>query len=150
MSTKCSVAYGPDFHLYHEVFDDDHIYLQLEGVPYEASSRHVMVTIPMHIWEVIRRRGEADLSYAEKTDPEIQVEVEEWVDERLARYHEAQDSRAQGIVSLGGCLVLGMAGEPREEQIARGVAYYQRMREQQQQLKKAIEELEQVNKDKEL
>ena len=94
MSTKCSVAYGPDFHLYREVFDDDHIYLQLEGVEYEATSQQVMVTIPMHIWEVIRRRGEADLSYAEKTDPEIQAEVEEWVDERLARYRQAQESGA--------------------------------------------------------
>lgn len=150
MSTKCTVAYGPDFHLYREVLDDEHIYLELEGVPYEASSRRVMVTIPMQIWEVIRRRGEADLSYAEKTDPEIQAQVEEWVDERLAQYRQARDSHAQGIVSLAGCLVLGMADEPREEQIAQGVAYYQRMREQQQRLKKAIEDLEQANKDKEL
>ena len=150
MSTKCSVAYGPDFHLYREVFDDDHIYLQLEGVEYEATSQQVMVTIPMHIWEVIRRRGEADLTYAEKTDPEILAEVEEWVDERLARYRQALESGAGGMVSLAGCLVFGTADEPREKQVAQGVAYYQRVREQQQQLKKAIEELEQANKAKEL
>lgn len=110
--------------------------------------QRVMVAIPMHIWEVIRRRGEADLSYAEKTDPEIQAEVEAWVDERLDRYRQARDSRAQGLVSLPGLLVFGMADKPREEQIARGVAHYQWIREQQQQLKKAIEELEQANKDK--
>lgn len=148
MSTKCTVAYGPTFHLYREVLDDEHIYLELEGMPFEASSQRVMVTIPMHIWEVVRQRGAADLSYAEKTDPEIQAEVEEWVDERLAQYRQARDSHAQGIVSLAGYLVLGAADEPREEQVARGVAYYQRMREAQQQLKKAIEELEQANKDK--
>lgn len=117
---------------------------------YEATSQQVMVTIPMHIWEVIRRRGEADLSYAEKTDPEIQAEVEEWVDERLARYRQAQESGAGGMVFLAGCLVFGMADEPREKQVAQGVAFYQRVREQQQQLKKAIEELEQANKAKEL
>jgi len=150
VSTKCSVAYGPDFHLYREVFDDEHIYLQLEGVAYEASSQQVMVSIPMRIWEVIRRRGGARLSYAEKTDPEIQAEVEEWVDERLARYHEAQESGGGGMIAFAGCFVIGTADDPREEQIAQGIAYYQQMREQQQQLKKAIEELEQANKDKEL
>ena len=150
MSTKCTVAYGPNFHLYREAFDDESIYLELEGVSFEASSQRVMVTIPIPIWEAIRRRGEADLSYAEKTDAEIQAKVEEWVDERLARYRQAQSDHGKGRVSLLGGLVLGAADEPREEQIARGVAYYLRMREAQQKLKKAIEELEKANKDKEL
>ena len=43
-----------------------------------------------------------------------------------------------------------MADELREKQVAQGVAYYQRVREQQQQLKMEIEELVQANKAKEL
>lgn len=37
MSTKCSLAYGDTFHLYQECFDEDNVYLELEGIEYEAT-----------------------------------------------------------------------------------------------------------------
>jgi hypothetical protein len=29
MSTKATIAYGDNFHFYHEVLDDNHVYLEL-------------------------------------------------------------------------------------------------------------------------
>ena len=44
MSTKISLKYetdqasGQQVHLYREVFDEEHVYLELKGLPFEASS----------------------------------------------------------------------------------------------------------------
>lgn len=44
MSTKSSLKFesdeatGQQAHLYREAFDDDHVYLELTGFPFEASS----------------------------------------------------------------------------------------------------------------
>ncbi|MGB3545189.1 hypothetical protein [Rubrivirga sp.] len=43
MSTKATVAHGPSFHLYHEVFDDRYVYLELDGAHFVASYDRVMV-----------------------------------------------------------------------------------------------------------
>jgi len=148
MSTKSTIAYGRNFHLYHEAFDEDYVYLELEGTKFEASYNRVMVPIPVHVWEVIRRYPGVDLKYADKTDVEIRRYVEREVDERLKRYEEA-DKRSKGIVSLAGSLVFGTADQPRDRQIAAGVEYFTQVREHQRQIKQAIEELEQANaKDK--
>jgi hypothetical protein len=61
MCTKSTIAYshGPDFdfHFFHEVLDDDGVYLELAGadVQYEAGPGRVLVRIPVEIWEVIRQ-----------------------------------------------------------------------------------------------
>lgn len=49
MSTKITVAYGDNFHLYRESFDEDYIYLEMEGVQFEASYNQVTMPIPIHI-----------------------------------------------------------------------------------------------------
>ena len=36
MSTKSTIAWGEDFHLYREVFDEDHVYLRLDTTHFEA------------------------------------------------------------------------------------------------------------------
>jgi hypothetical protein len=66
MSTKSTIAYGRNFHLYHEALDEDYVYLELEGTKFEASYNRVMVPIPVHVWEVIRRYPGIDLKYADK------------------------------------------------------------------------------------
>lgn len=44
MSTRCSLKYehdeatGETVHLYEDVFYDDHVYLEVRGFPFEASS----------------------------------------------------------------------------------------------------------------
>jgi hypothetical protein len=147
MSTKATIAHGPNFHLYHEAFDEDHVYLELEGAQFEAGYNRVMVPIPVHIWEVIRHYSGVDLSFAEKTDEDLRRYVEQEVDERIKRYQEAHE-KAKGLVSLFGSLAYGAADEPRAKQIEEGLAHFTKVREHQRQIKEAIVELEEQNRRK--
>jgi len=144
MSTKATIAYGPNFHLYHEALDEDYVYLELEGTQFEASYNRVMVPIPVHVWEVIRQYPGIDLRYADKTDEELREYVEHEVDDRIRHYEQAAE-RAKGLVSLGGSLAFGPADQPRERQIAAGIEYFTKVREHQQQVKEAIAKLQQAN-----
>lgn len=145
MSTKCSLAHGPGFHLYQEVFDDDNIYLEVEGTHFEAAYKRVMLPIPVHVWEVIRHYPGISYKYADKTDAELRDEVACSVDERLMKYKEASE-RAAPLHRFAGSLVFGSIDAPREEQIAQGMAYFTRMRAHQQQIRHAVEELEQMQR----
>lgn len=144
MSTKSTIAHGLNFHLYHEALDEDYVYLELEGTKFEASYNRVMVPIPVHIWELIRRYPGIDLKYADKTDAELRLHVEREVDERLTHYEEANE-RSKGLVSLAGSLPFGTADQPRDQQIAAGVEYFTKLREHQRQINQAINGLEQAN-----
>ncbi len=144
MSTKSTIVHGPTFHFYHEALDNDYVYLELESVQFEASYNRVMVPIPVHIWEVIRRYAGVDLSLAEKTDDELRDVVEQEVDERIQRYRDSQQ-HGHTVMRIAGALVYGMADEPRDQQIAAGLEYFTKQRAHQQQIKQAIAELEQLN-----
>ena len=144
MSTKSTIAYGSNFHLYHEALDDEYVYLEVEGTQFEASYGRVMVPIPMHIWEVIRRYPSVDLSLADKTDEELRRHVEQTVDERLKRFQEA-DERTKSLTALAGSLTLGSVDQPREAQLTAGLEHYTRLREHQRQIQQAIADLAQAN-----
>ena len=153
MSTKATIAYGNNFHLYREVFDEDFIYLEMEGVRFEASYNRVMIPIPVHIWEVIRRRLEpsavakqrryppghtgTDLSWANITEEEIVRYVEQQVDERIEKYQQAEDEPNKRLMALLGSMPYGTADLPRQQQIEQGIAHYQNLREHQLQVKSA-------------
>ena len=141
MSTKATIAHGPSFHLYHDLLDEDHVYLEVEGTPFEASYGRVMVPIPVHIWEVIRRHPGVDLQLANKTDDELRQHVEQIVDERSKRYQEA-DEQAKSLAALAGSLTLGRADQPRAVQLAVGLEHCTRLREHQRQIQRAIAKLE--------
>ncbi len=141
MSTKATIAYGPNFHLYHEVLDDSFVYLELEGVQFEASYNRVMVPIAMHIWEFIRHYAGIDLDWADKTDEELRRHVESEVDERIKRFKQT-DAARNGLVSLAGSMVYGMADKPQDEQLENGIRYFEKVRDHQRQIKHAIHELE--------
>lgn len=144
MSTKATIAHGPTFHFYHEVFDEDHVYLRLEQVQFEAGSNHVRVPIPVHIWEVIRRYPGIELSLAEKTDDELFAEVVRAVDERIADYAAAQ-GQARALVALFGILAFDSVEAPRDEQIEAGMRYYLEQREPQRRVIAAVDELRRQN-----
>lgn len=97
MSTKCSLTHGPGFHLYREMFDDDNVYLEVEGTHFEAAYNRVMLPIPVHVWEVIRRYPGASYEYTDKTDAELRDEVERSVGGRLKRY-EGSSQKTEKIV----------------------------------------------------
>lgn len=144
MSTKTTIAHGPTFHFYHEVVDEDHVYLRLEQVQFEAGSNRVMVPIPVHIWEVIRGYPGVDLSLAEKTDEELLAEVVRAVDKRIADY-DAAEGQAHALVALSGILVFDSVEASRDEQIEAGMRYYREQRERQRQIIAAVDELRRQN-----
>jgi len=143
MSTKATIAHGDHFHFYHEVLDDDHVYLEMNTTQFEAGYGRVMLPIPIHIWEVIRHLGGARLDLVEKTDEDLLATVEADVDRRTAEYQEALRTHPDraGLASFVGSLVYGGAEEPREEQIARGMEYFRGERQRQREVQAAIEKL---------
>ena len=51
MSTKVSLNYGKQHHLYQEVFDEKHVYLKVYGYDFEVSKDHATIQIPIELWE---------------------------------------------------------------------------------------------------
>jgi len=143
MSTKATIAHGDQFHFYHEVLDDDHVYLELKTTQFEAGYGRVMIPIPIHIWEVIRHLGDARLDLVEKTDEDLLAMVEGDVDTRIAEYQEALRNHPDraGLFRFAGSMVYGGAEDPREEQVARGMEYYRGERQRQREVQAAIEKL---------
>lgn len=135
MSTKSSIAHGPDFHLYREAFDEENVHLSMDGVEFKAEANRVMVSIPIHIWEVIRRYGSADLSLIDKDDNDILVMVEKVVDGRIS------DNGDNSLVRIGGSLIYGDRGDPREDQIKAGILHFKVKREGQLKIHRLVEDL---------
>lgn len=145
MSTKSSLAYGENFHLYHECLDYDNVYLRLTKTPFQVENDNVTVIIPIHIWETIRHYGEPDLSFCDLTDADILDKVTKEVNERVEEYKKAGDERERSILNILGSLVFGLASSPRHEQIELGVKYYKFERNRQQEIKKKVEQLKNKN-----
>ena len=139
MSTKSSIACGPNFHLYREAFEQDAVYLELEQAFFEASPDKVTVAIPVVVWEVIRQYAGADLSWATKSDEEIQQWVENEVDQRIALIQTATANRA--FFRIWGNSAFGSIDDPREIQLERGLAHCFEMRDKQRQLIAQVNEL---------
>lgn len=142
MSTKATIAHGPTFHFYHEIGDDRYVYLEVEGVPFQASYDRVVVPVPVHVWEHARRHSGVDLSLADATDDELRAEVEAYVDERIARYEAATNDRERAFASVIGSIGYGPADAPREEQVAQGMERRLRRRAYQREVRAAIERLD--------
>lgn len=136
MTVKATLAYGKSFHFYHEALDNDHVYLELEDVPYEVGYRRLMVAIPIDVWEVIRGLGAARLDLVNASDEDMAGMVARTVDERMAAYERAQASDREEAERLRfkDSIVFGAADTPRERQIMRGVEYYKTERERQREV----------------
>jgi hypothetical protein len=134
MSTKATIVYGKTFHFYNECLDNQHVYLELEGTHYEAGYNRVMVPIPIHIWEVIRHQGGADLSLATKTDSELESLAAERVDKRIEGYAQSKENGLRRFLYFG-------ADRPRDEQLAEELERLRARRKEQQEIAAAIEEI---------
>jgi hypothetical protein len=148
MSTKSTIAHSNNFHFYHECFDDNHVYLELEGMEFEAGYNRVMVSIPIHIWETIRHLGAARLDLVNYSDEDLLAMVEAKVDERIAEYQEAlrTNPNVAGWIRFSGSLLYGGADKPREEQIKSGMDFYRRERQRQREVHEAIIKLREAQR----
>jgi hypothetical protein len=139
MSTKSTLTYGPGFHLYHEAFEKDNVYLELEKAHFECYPDRVTVAIPVVVWEVIRQSAGADFSWAAKSDDEIRSYVEQAVHERITDFQN-KDSGSKRLLFVGNG-AFGKATEPKENQIENGLAYYFGERDRQRKLLEQINDL---------
>jgi len=140
MSTKFTIAHGDEFHFYNEVFDYDHVYLELNTTHFEAAYGRVMVPVPIHIWETIRHLGGARFDLIDKEDVDLLATIEQSVDRRIAEYQLAmrENSNQGACIAFFGALLYGTADSPRDEQIRRGMDYFRQERQRQREVKARI------------
>lgn len=135
MSTKSTIAHGDNFHFYHKAFDEESVYLRLEGTEFEATSKEITVQIPMDVWEVIRQHRGIKLDLANKTDDELRKRAEKEVSERLEHYEQVKaEGRNATFAAFAGSLILGDINTPRQKQIKNGFQYYRNQRTRQQEI----------------
>ena len=73
MSTKVTLSYGPNFHLYQEIFDNGNVYLQVNGYEFEISNDKAMIQIPLEVWNKIIEE------WPKSKDRFINKTADEWV-----------------------------------------------------------------------
>jgi len=136
MTVKATLAYGKNFHFYHEALDNNHVYLELEDVSYDVGYRRVMVAIPIDVWEVIRGLGAAKLNLVNMPDDELIRLVEVKVDARIAEHEKVQAANPEQTeqVKLNDFVEFGPIDSTREQQISRGLDYYKMERERQREI----------------
>lgn len=140
MSTKSTIAYGDNFHFYREALDRDHVYLQLDTTHFEAGYSHVMIPIPIHIWETIRHLGVAELDLVDQSDEQLLARVQKEVEERVAKYQKIARERPSygNLFAIAGSLVYGTADAPLDSQVRDGMEYFRRERRRQQEVQTRI------------
>ncbi len=146
MSTKCTIAHDASFHFYQEVLDEDHVYLELRTT-FEDRYGHVVIPIPVHIWETIRHLGGARLDLVDKDDSELLAMVEAEVDERIAGYQAARREHPDraGLARIIGCFQYGAADDSRADQVQHGMRYHQQERQHQREIRERISALRRAN-----
>lgn len=136
MTIKATLAYGRNFHFYHEALDNNHVYLELEDVSYDVGYRRVMIAIPIDVWEVIRALGAAKFDLINASDEELGHLVEALVDARIAEYERIKLSDPEQATRLrfSNVVEFGAADKPREQQLFKGVEYYRTERDRQREV----------------
>lgn len=87
MSTKQSIAWADEFHFYRDMFDEEHVYLDLHPASFEAHEGRICVAIPAAIWQTIRGYR-FDLSAAGASDAELESKSARLIDEQIYRETE--------------------------------------------------------------
>jgi hypothetical protein len=136
MTVKGTLAYGKNFHFYHEALDNNHVYLELEDVSYDVGYRRIMVAIPIDVWEVIRGLGAAKFDLVNISDEELIRFVEERVDERIGRYQKAKSIAPEEAERLkfSDSIMFGAMNDPKEQQIASGIRHFRTERDRQREV----------------
>jgi hypothetical protein len=122
------------------------VYLQLDTTYFEADYGHVMLPIPIHIWETIRHLGGAELDLANQSDEQLLARVRKEIEARVAEYQKIVRERPHraGFFAIVGSLAYGTADAPLDAQIRNGMEYFRRKRRHQQEVQARIMSLRSV------
>jgi len=123
MSTKSTMWYGSDFHLYREGFDDAHVYLDIR-VPY---FEQLTLKIPLEAWKEMRKHTiEPNETYLELSNEELRQEATRRVKEHRRSLDEtrAKGGHNLGPRLMGGFLVYGDPEASEAEMVEHFVRFY--------------------------
>lgn len=135
MSTKNYMAYGPNFQLYSDLFDESWVYLELKNTEFEASANRVKVAIPIAVWEAIRFHTVIDFSKVNSTDEELAEEAKQLVADYLSPKNN--DLRYLGFSSIH----YGEANLSNEDRVQYVLSNFKIERDHQIKLKNEIDAL---------
>lgn len=129
MSTKCSIVWGDNFHFYTDCFDDEHVFLSLQGgeLEFEATSGEVVIGIPKSVWGAIKGCDLVAQDLVDLTDDQLLEKIGIVVDERIARNDDPES-----FMAAMGSMVYGLTTDPRDDQIKDGMEWHRGEREKQQ------------------
>jgi hypothetical protein len=103
VSTKSSLYFDENFHLYAEALDLEYIYLALRSA--QGPVDDLVIKIPLPVWKQMRQHTlQPEETYLDLTDDELLAEAERKVDEHrewLAAHSNSAFARAAGILTYG-------------------------------------------------
>ena len=111
MSTRITLWYSEDLHLYQDGFDDENVYLEIRSQYFDA----LVVKIPLSAWKEMRQHTiQPAERFMDMTDEELLLEAEREVDEHRARLAAQPDSKLNGLF---GIFTFGSAESTRDEMV---------------------------------
>ena len=137
MSTRSTLVYGDDFHLFKYGFDDG-VYLEIG---------EITVHIEDHVWESIRGAYKADMRLVDMTDAELTEHVRSGVRSRRNEYEDKlKDRMDEGLseeeakvrltlYAFCGCFMWGRVSEPFDKQYEYALEQHIRERKRQREVK---------------
>jgi hypothetical protein len=78
MSTKVTISYSKDHHLYQEIFDVSNVYVEISGYEFEANNKSTMIQIPIKAWRAMVKDG-GSRGWPESEDNSEKTIAEEWL-----------------------------------------------------------------------
>ena len=132
MSTKCTMYYDNNIHIYQECFDEKTIHLEKNvdkiELTIEISLKEIMGVLRCMDYDKLKKQ-------ASITDEKIINYVNKAVEERIKSDNH--------FSAMAGCLIYGLADVPKEKQIENGLKYFFDKRNY---LKKIVDELESASR----
>ena len=118
MSTRSTLWYSDDFHLYREGFDEGSVYLEIRSQYFEE----LILKIPLAAWKEMRKQTiQPAESYLDLTDDELRAEAERQVEEHRAHLASLPESP---LNSLSGILLFGSRETSKDEMTVRFLEHY--------------------------
>ncbi len=141
MSSLETIVSCDAFHLAREAWDERTLSLEVRAKHFTASPNGIIFELPVHVWEVLRQYPGIELDLLGLSAAELRARVEREVDERRALYGEAEGGLVKFLAGAGGLLAFGPPTDPREQQVASGLAYYRKRQREQRKIQAEIEKL---------
>src|SRR5690349_2828875 len=94
MSTKSTLWYDGEYHLYQEGFDHEHVYLDIQS----SHFAELTLKLPLPVWKELRKHTiQPDEEYLDLSDEQLRAEAVTAVDKHRKWLEENNDSRLASL-----------------------------------------------------